>query len=263
MKYKRSEEYTVNLYRGCTHGCNYCYAPSLIHDERSWGAYVDARVNASQILESEIRRAEKRVVFVSSASDPYQPVEAKYKITRRVLQVLEKHDFPVLVLTRSPLVLRDLDILKRFSWARVGFSISSVPTKFYEPGVPSLERRLDALGKIHDAGIPTWVSLAPVIPKLIIPDLEWLFDEFKRVNVTTVTIGLLRFIGYNESKKMFEERSGHLAGEVMSGGEEVYQRIMEIAESRGIDTSGSCLSWNERSNGHGGSTLDSFTSPGA
>src|SRR5271169_3376635 len=88
-------EYTANLYRGCSHGCVYCYAPSLIHDERKWGAYVDAKINAPTILNRELGRAKKQVVFVSSASDPYQPVEAKYKITRRVLMVLLKHDFPV------------------------------------------------------------------------------------------------------------------------------------------------------------------------
>jgi DNA repair photolyase len=240
-----SREYTVNLYRGCTHNCSYCYAPSLIHDERQWGSYVDAKVNAPAVLERELRKAKKLVVFISSASDPYQPVEAKYGITRQVLKVLLKHKFPVLILTRSPLVLRDVDIFKQFPWLRVGFSISSVPTKFFEPGVPPLEKRLEALAKLRDAGITTWVSMAPVIPGLIRTDLEALFDRLKTIGVSTVTVGLLRFIGYEESRIMFESRSNLSARQVMQNGSEVYQQIMTVASIRNIDTSGSCLRWSE------------------
>jgi DNA repair photolyase len=258
MNYGRSIEYTVNLYRGCTHGCVYCYAPSLIHDERRWGAYVDAKINAPGVLDSELRRAKKQVVFVSSASDPYQPVEARYKITRKVLIVLLKHDFPVLMLTRSPLILRDLDILKSIKWLRVGFSISSVPTKFYEPGVPSLEKRLEALKKLSDNGITTWVSMAPIIPKLILADLDLLFRRIKDAGVSTVTIGLLRFIGYEESKTMFEERSGMNAAEVMRGAAESRKLVVDKAREYGIDTTGKCLSWTDTRKNL--ATLDSFGS---
>lgn len=240
-----SREYTINLYRGCTHNCSYCYAPSLIHDERQWGSYVDAKVNAPAVLEKELHKAKKRVVFISSASDPYQSIEAKYGITRKVLKVLLKHKFPVLILTRSPLVLRDVDILTQFAWLRVGFSISSVPTKFYEPGVPPLEKRLEALAKLRDAGITTWVSMAPVIPGLIQTDLEGLFDRLKTIGVSTVTVGLLRFIGYEESRIMFESRSNLSANRVMQDGRGVYQQIMQIAATQNIDTSGSCLRWSE------------------
>lgn len=131
MNYRRSAEYTANMYSGCSHGCVYCYAPSLIHDEREWGTFVDVKVNADKVLDRELRDAQKQVVFLSSASDPYQPVEARYRITRRCVQVLINHDFPVIILTRSPLVLRDIDLLKKLKWVRVGFSITTVPnTRF-------------------------------------------------------------------------------------------------------------------------------------
>ena len=77
LNYRSSTGYTVNLYKGCTHGCVYCYAPSLTHDERRWGSYVDVKVNAPSVLGRELRGLEKEEVFLSSASDPYQPVEAK------------------------------------------------------------------------------------------------------------------------------------------------------------------------------------------
>jgi DNA repair photolyase len=257
MNYGSSSEYTINLYRGCTHGCVYCYAPSLIRDERRWGDYVDAKINAASVLEKELARARKRVVFVSSASDPYQPVEARFKITRKVLKVLSKHKFPVLLLTRSPLVLRDVDILRELDWVRVGFSISTVPTKFYEPGVPSLEKRLEALTELHDFGITTWVSMAPVVPKLILTDLDQLFQNLKKAEVSSVAIGLLRFTGYEQSKQMFEERSGHDSERLIESGSFVRQQIVRKANEYGLDTSGSSLSWSP--GGHDTApNLDSF-----
>lgn len=243
MNFGSTTEFTINQYRGCTHGCVYCYAPSLIHDERSWGGYVDAKINAHYVLDKELANVEKQLVFVSSASDPYQPVEARFKITRKVLRVLANHEFPVLLLTRSPLVLRDLDILRELDWLRVGFSISSVSSKFYEPGVPSIEKRLEALSRLHDCGITTWVSMAPIIPSLILTDLDWLFKKFREAHVSTVTLGLLRFNGYEKSKEMFESRSGKSALEVMENGRSIYQEIKAKAESYGLDVSGSRLSW--------------------
>ena len=257
MNYGRSMEYTANLYRGCTHGCVHCYAPSLIHDERKWGAYVDAKINAPEVLDRELRRAKKNVVFISSASDPYQAVEARYKITRKTLKVLLKHDFPLLLLTRSPLVLRDLDLLTQFKWLRVGFSITTVSTKFYEPGVPSLGKRLEALRKLHDLGITTWVSMAPIVPQLILEDMDALFQKIKNAGVDTVTMGILRFIGYEESRIMFEERTGKSARQILEKSEEIRQQLKEKAHAIGLDTTGACLSWNEQTTE--GSTLDHFS----
>jgi len=229
----------------------------LIHDERRWGDYVDAKINAASVLDRELARAKKQVVFVSSASDPYQPVEARFKITRKVLKVLSKHKFPVLVLTRSPLVLRDIDILREFGWIQVGFSISTVPTKFYEPGVPSLEKRLQALAELRDFGISTWVSLAPLIPKLILTDLDQLFRSLKEAEVSTVTVGLLRFVGYERSKQMFEERSGQSTGSLMQSGSTVREQVISKANEYGLDTSGSSLSWSPGSD-EAAPSLDSF-----
>ena len=183
---RRGVEYTINLYRGCTHACVYCYAPSLVHDEREWGTFVDAKVDAPAILRRELRDAERAPVFLSSASDPYQPVEARYKLTRRCLQELHAFGFPVVVLTRSPLVLRDLDLLRRMEWVRVGCSISTAAGRAFEPGVPPVERRLETLRRLAEEGIETWVSLAPVIPGIVTFEIEELLSKLRDAHVGAV-----------------------------------------------------------------------------
>ena len=234
LGYGSSTGYTANLYKGCTHGCKYCYAPSLTHDERTWGRYVDAKVNAPAVLETELKRLRKAEVFLSSASDPYQPVEAKYRLTRKCLSVLLRHGFPVSVLTRSPLVLRDLDLLRRFDWVRVGMSITSVPVKRFEPSVPPLGRRIATLRRLAESGIRTWVSLAPVIPGMVMIDFDRLFEDLSAAGVSSVSFGILRFEGYEESKAMFESAAGVDAARTLDGREELGARLSGLQARYGM-----------------------------
>ena len=234
LAYRGSTGYTANLYKGCTHGCVYCYAPSLTHDERRWGSYVDAKVNAPAILEREVRKLERDEVFLSSASDPYQPVEAKYGLTRKCLQVLQRNRFPVSVLTRSPLVLRDLDLLEKLAWVKVGMSITTVPDRQFEPGVPPLQRRIETLKELGRAGIETFVSLAPVIPGVMMVDLDRLFVDLSRAGVSWVSFGVLTFVGYEESRKMFEKATGLRAEEALAGRDELVARISRLVERYGM-----------------------------
>lgn len=238
LNYGSSTCYTVNLYKGCTHGCVYCYAPSLTHDERRWGTYVDVKVNAPFVLERELRCLEKEEVFLSSASDPYQPVEARYRVTRRCLQVLQRHRFPVSILTRSPLVLRDLDLLKKLDRVRVGVSITTVPLREFEPGVPPLQRRVDTLRKLRMAGIRTWVSLAPVIPGIMKLDLDRLFEDLSEAGVSWVSFGVLRFSGYEESRRMFEEATGLSTERALAGREELVARLSALVRRYGMEPEG-------------------------
>lgn len=228
-------EYTLNVYRGCLHGCAYCYAPSLTHDERPWGEYVEVKVNAPKVLERELRGLEKGVVFLSSASDPYQPVEAKYGLTRACLKVLLDHGFPVAVLTRSHLVLRDIDLFKRFEWVRVGVSVTTVPNRLFEPRVPPLERRIETLRRLAEEGIYTWVSFAPIIPGLIMVDPESLLRRLREVGVRGIHLGLLRLEGYEQSKRMFEERAGASYRGVMLGAQAVMRTLRRLAEELGFE----------------------------
>lgn len=242
----RYPEYTLNLYRGCLHGCIYCYAPSLIHDERPWGQYVDVKINAPEVLEHELRKAARGVVFLSSASDPYQAVEAKYRLTRSCLEVLLEHDFPVNILTRSHLVLRDLDILKKFGWIRVGMSITSVPNRMFEPRVPPLERRLETLRRLSEEGITTWVSLAPIIPNLFMVDLEGLLKKLKEAGVSAIHAGVLRFEGYEDSRKMFEEKSGASYYGAILGSDSLIHKVNDLIARYGFDTSPKIFEWKDK-----------------
>ena len=230
LAYRDSTGYTVNLYRGCTHGCVYCYAPSLTHDERRWGSYVDVKVNAPEILEKELRGLRKDEVFLSSASDPYQPVEARYEVTRRCLEVLLSHRYPISILTRSPLVLRDLDLLRKFEWVRVGMSITTVPVRRFEPGVPPLRRRIDTLRKLSKAGISTWVSLAPVIPGIVLVDLDVLFKELSSAGVSSLSFGALRFEGYEESRLLFEATAAMGTSEALAGREQMMAKLSKLVK---------------------------------
>ena len=243
LAYRDSTGYTANLYKGCTHGCVYCYAPSLTHDDRRWGSYVDAKVNAPQVLKKELRGLRKDEVFLSSASDPYQPVEARYGITRRCLEVLLRHKYPISILTRSPLVLRDLDLLKRFEWVRVGMSITSVPVRRYEPGVPPLQRRIDTLRKLSKAGISTWVSLAPVIPGIILIDFDELFEELSSAGVLSVSFNMLRFVGYEESRLMFEATAAMGAAEALAGREQMIAKLSKLVRQYSMVPKDEKLEW--------------------
>jgi len=208
---------------------------------------------------------DKRVIFVSSASDPYQAIESRYKITRRCLEVLQRHQFPVIILTRSPLVLRDLDILKKFEWIRVGISISSLSGEYFEPGVPKLEARLKTLQKLGEEGIKTWVSLAPIAPQILLTNFEWLFRRLQHAKVSAISLGMLRFVGYEASRKMFEERTGVDSRKVLEDGVRIIAQLRELAQSIGLDTSCSCLSYdknnlNDRTSWIS-STIDNFVEP--
>ncbi len=162
--------YVINCYRGCQHNCTYCYARFMKrftgHTE-PWGQFVDVKVNAVELLQREILRKRRDRVWVSGVCDPYQPLEAKYQLTRQCLEILAQHDWPVSIQTRSPLVLRDLDILKKGREFEVGFSVTTADNnirKLFEPAAPPISERIRALDELHRAGIRTFVMIAPMLP---------------------------------------------------------------------------------------------------
>ena len=190
-------DYSVNPYSGCSHGCKYCYARSMprrIGADMEWGEFVFVKVNAARVLSRELRRAKRGLVLLSSTTDPYQPVEERYEITRALLKVLASKDFPVVVLTKSPLVLRDIDILERFSEVEVGLTVVTLDEdarKAFEPGAPPVEDRLRALRELKRRGVPTYAFLGPLLPLISEADLRELFREFKRAGVGRVVVDKL------------------------------------------------------------------------
>lgn len=162
-------DYSVNPYTGCQHGCKYCYATFMKrysgHSE-PWGEFVDVKVNARSVLEKDLMKLKKGSILISSVTDPYQPLEKKYKLTRKILKRLADTEFPVTILTKNDLVLRDLDVFRRFKKNRisVGFTINYLndrDRKIWEPKAPSIEERLDALRKISKSEIECYVHVGP------------------------------------------------------------------------------------------------------
>jgi DNA repair photolyase len=138
------------------------------HSEE-WGEFVDARVNAPQILARELSKTAKGLVMLSSVTDPYQPLEKKYELTRKCLQKLLAYQFPITILTKSSLVLRDLDLLSQFSSCEIGFTITTIADndrKKVEPNSSPVEERLAALAELHEKGVSTYVFLGPILPHI-------------------------------------------------------------------------------------------------
>ena len=162
--------YVVNPYTGCQHGCTYCYArfmKRVTGHKEPWGEFVDVKVNAPAILAQEIRKKKRARVWVSGVCDPYQPLEEHYRLTRQCLEILVENRWPVVIQTRSPLVLRDLDIIRAAPDIDVGFSITTADDKIrqlFEPGAPPVAERIAALDTLHKAGVRTYVMVAPVLP---------------------------------------------------------------------------------------------------
>jgi DNA repair photolyase len=163
-------DYVVNPYGGCQHACSYCYARFMKRfsgHQEPWGEYIDVKINAPELLAKEITRKKPGQVWVSGVCDPYQPVEAKYKLTRGCLEILIQHDWPVTIQTRSPLVLRDLDIIQKGKDVTAGMSITTADErirKLFEPHAPPIMKRIQALDELHQAGIRTFAMLAPLLP---------------------------------------------------------------------------------------------------
>ena len=163
-------DYALNPYTGCTHACSYCYARFMKRfsgHKEPWGEFVDVKINAPDLLERELKRKKRGTVWVSGVCDPYQPIEARYKLTRQCLELLVQEQWPVRVQTRSPLVTRDIDILERGDDVEAGLSITTADDEMralFEPRAPSIQARLDALDKLHRAGIRTFAMIAPMLP---------------------------------------------------------------------------------------------------
>ena len=133
-----------------------------------WGEFVDVKINAPNLLEVEIKRKKKGRVWVSGVCDPYQPLELKYKLTRKCLEILIENDWPVTIQTRSLLVLRDIDLLMMATDTEVGVSVPTADDGIrllFEPSAPIIQDRINALGELHCAGIRTFAMIAPMLPK--------------------------------------------------------------------------------------------------
>ncbi len=193
----------INPYNGCLFGCLYCYAAQIArwkHPDEEWGTYLDVKINAPELLRKELTKLGKKFknkgfgsVFFSSVTDPYVGMEAKYKLTRSCLEVLADFGYEdaIAIQTKSSLVTRDIDILKKLKKAAVGFTITSLEdkvSKFLEVNAPPVSARLNALKKLHDNKIKTYVFVGPILPHFINNEakINEVLDKLQEVGVTEV-----------------------------------------------------------------------------
>jgi DNA repair photolyase len=206
----------VNPYRGCEHGCVYCYArPSHAYLGLSPGLDFETRLlfkpEVAALLEKELRKPGyvARPIALGSNTDPYQPVERTLKLTRQVLEVLDRFDHPVTIVTKSAGVLRDMDILSgmaRRNLVRVCLSITTLDARLariMEPRAAAPERRLAAVRHLSESGIPAAVLAAPMIPGVNDAELETILERSAAAGATSAGYVLLRLP--HEIKQLFEE----------------------------------------------------------
>ena len=196
---------SINPYRGCEHGCIYCFArpthaflglsPGLDFETKLF-----AKTNAGQALERELADPSYRVetIAIGTNTDPYQPIERRYRIMRRVLEVLSAANHPVGIVTKSALVLRDLDILKSMAergLVKAALSVTTLDRKLaraMEPRASTPDKRLETLARLVDAGVPTAVMVAPVIPGLNDMEMERILERASSIGVKNAGYVLLR-----------------------------------------------------------------------
>lgn len=161
--------YNMNLYRGCQHQCIYCDSRSECYQIDDFSK-IQVKENALELLEKEIKRKkEKGTIGTGSMNDPYMPVEKSQELTRNALKIIKKYRYPVHVLTKSNLVLRDVDLLKEIGkvYGAVSFTITTTNnklSKILEPGANTSTERFNAISELNKAGIYTGVLLMPVLP---------------------------------------------------------------------------------------------------
>lgn len=199
----RTVDYAINPYVGCEHGCVYCYATFMKRftgHQEAWGDFVDVKVNAAEVLARQVRRAKAGNINFGTVTDAYQPLEAEYGLTRACLQALDGWQHPVTILTKSALVLRDLDLIKRLRQVEVAFTITTLDDEVrarFEPGASPIQARLEALQALTEAGIATWAFCGPILPLLSDGDteLEALFAALKQAGASHVLVDSLNLRG--------------------------------------------------------------------
>ncbi|MBW4050852.1 MAG: PA0069 family radical SAM protein [Proteobacteria bacterium] len=209
-------EQSINPYRGCSHSCPYCYArPSHGYVGLSAGLDFETRLfykeDAGRVLEAELAKPGYvcKPITLGANTDPYQPIERRMRVTREILEVLTRCRHPVTIITKSALVLRDLDLLgdlARDGLAGVGVSITTLDAdlkRVMEPQAASPRARLEAVRRLNEAGVPTGVMVAPVIPALTDHEMEAILEACAAAGARWAGYVLLRLP--HEVKDLFRE----------------------------------------------------------
>jgi DNA repair photolyase len=226
-------DWTCNPYLGCSFGCTYCYATFLPQNPRpasDWGKWFSAKSNAAELARKQAKKVAGRAVYLSSVTDPYQPAERSLLLTRGILEAIAPHQPRLVVQTRGPLVVRDIDVLRQFDAVRVNVSVptdSEDVRKRFEPKAPPLERRWLALEELSAAGVPVGVCVTPTLP---LADPAGFADRIAQLSpAVTVTQD------FHDSRGGFGADTGAEAvklRDALNWGEAEYRRFVETLRRR-------------------------------
>jgi len=239
-------DYVVNPYNGCLFGCMYCYAAQIAkwkHPGEVWGTYLDVKINAPEILNQELKNLEKKLgikdfgsVFFSSVTDPYVGMEAKYQLTRKCLEVLADFGYEgnISIQTKSPLVIKDIDILKKIKDVTVGFTVTTLDDKvsrFLEVMAPPVSARIKALSKLHKAGIRTYAFIGPILPYFVDSEekINKLLDKLQEVGILEVWFEHINMSSKIKSRlfNFLKKESPELIPEFQNADTEEYREKLE------------------------------------
>lgn len=229
-----SYDYSLNPYSGCSFGCNYCYAAFFAttqQDRDNWGYWIKVKDNALRLLAKYRKKPLiDKVIYLSTVTDPYQPIERSLKLTQQLLQeLLDYHQVTLLIQTRSPLVTRDIDLLQKFEKVQVNMTVTTddeTVRKAFEPLCPSNKTRLKAIAQVHQAGVESCISLTPLLP---VADAHAFAQQLANTGVTKYIaqnfhIGKGKFVANTreDALKMMEQ---------MNWNDDKYQETIKVLKS--------------------------------
>lgn len=210
-------DYVLNPYNGCQFACSYCYAAQIArwkHPGEEWGSFLDVKINAPELLKKELEKLNKKYnkkdfgfIFFSSVSDPYTSLETKYQLTRKCLEVLADFGYEggIGIQTKSPLVLKDIDVIKKLKNVQVGFTVTTLDddvSRFLEGFAPSVSERIVALKELSRSGIKTYAFIGPILPHFINckNDINKLLDALEIARISDVWFEHIHLVGPVKSR---------------------------------------------------------------
>lgn len=234
--FMKDYDYSMNPYSGCSFGCTYCYAAFFSHSKEkmdNWGKWIEVKENALHLLQKyRTKPLDGKTIYLSSVTDPYQPIEKELELTRKILIELSEYhpEVRLVIQTRSALVTRDIDILKKFKVLQVNMTVttdSEEIRKVFEPFCTSNKKRLEAVKKLHENGIQCCITMTPLLP---VKDPVAFASELK-------STGVDRFIiqPFHKDKGKFIAGTRAEAMEILERydwSEEKYQYVLSIMKKQ-------------------------------
>lgn len=257
-----SADYVINPYTGCQFGCMYCFATFMGRfvgeSNDNWGNYVYVKANAVELMQKDIQRLIKKTppprVVLSTVTDPYQGLEKKYQLTRGILETFARYDYQgrVGLLTKSPMILRDVDVLTKINHVEVGLSITTSDDKlsrFLEVQAPSASARIRTLKNLNEAGIKTYVFVGPLLPHIKYkPELlEKLFSEISAAGTKKVKVEYLNLPKYVRGRfqKVLKDEPQEVREIYSQSQSKEYRDEMEIIVREQLEKYGFDLTYGE------------------